>query len=269
MSFIINPYVFAQPISGLWDPSQLTGLVTWYDPSDAGTLTLNGSNVEQMDDKSGNGNHASNLTTSQQPDILGTINSLIALKFDGGDKLVSPEVATALNGQIAVSIFLVMNGPSVANQGLIGLNSTIGHGFFIIDQSAFFSNEVNMIRSSVPFAGNPYTYGSSNSFVPQQDITIGLCADLTNQVRFFVDGTDQTSFQGDLGTGPMSLTDFSIGFGGQGFYKNNGLVGEIVITNTYLSLSDRQKLEGYLAWKWGTVINLDPSNPYKNSPPTV
>jgi hypothetical protein len=30
---------------------------------------------------------------------------------------------------------------------------------------------------------------------------------------------------------------------------------------------NRQKLEGYLAWKWGMVPNLPVDHPYKTSPP--
>jgi hypothetical protein len=33
-------------------------------------------------------------------------------------------------------------------------------------------------------------------------------------------------------------------------------------------LTDLEKAEGYLAWKWGLEGNLPISHPYKNSPPT-
>ena len=34
-------------------------------------------------------------------------------------------------------------------------------------------------------------------------------------------------------------------------------------------LTELEKAEGYLAWKWGLVNNLPSSHPYKNSPPTA
>ena len=34
-------------------------------------------------------------------------------------------------------------------------------------------------------------------------------------------------------------------------------------------LTELEKAEGYLAWKWGLVGNLPSNHPYKNSPPTV
>jgi hypothetical protein len=40
-----------------------------------------------------------------------------------------------------------------------------------------------------------------------------------------------------------------------------------VIVCSALSLPDRQKVEGYLAWKWGTQGTLDAAHPYKDLPP--
>jgi hypothetical protein len=49
----------------------------------------------------------------------------------------------------------------------------------------------------------------------------------------------------------------------------NMLLSEIVMTPSALSESDRQKLEGYLAHKWGISANLPVGHPYKNSAPVV
>jgi hypothetical protein len=42
---------------------------------------------------------------------------------------------------------------------------------------------------------------------------------------------------------------------------------ELIIYNTALSTTDRQKLEGYLAHKWGLTNNLPSGHPYKYEPP--
>ena len=34
-------------------------------------------------------------------------------------------------------------------------------------------------------------------------------------------------------------------------------------------ISEIEKAEGYLAWKWGLVSNLPSGHPYKNSRPTI
>ena len=46
-----------------------------------------------------------------------------------------------------------------------------------------------------------------------------------------------------------------------------GDLGELLIFNTALSDSDIQKIEGYLAHKWGRTSALPNDHPYKNSAP--
>lgn len=48
-----------------------------------------------------------------------------------------------------------------------------------------------------------------------------------------------------------------------------GILGETVIVNRVLTTDERQKLEGYLAWKWGVQSYLPPSHPWVAGPPTV
>ena len=44
-------------------------------------------------------------------------------------------------------------------------------------------------------------------------------------------------------------------------------MGEVIYCNQEVSTEDRQKLEGYLAHKWGLVSNLPADHPYKTDPP--
>ena len=48
-----------------------------------------------------------------------------------------------------------------------------------------------------------------------------------------------------------------------------GTISEILMYNTVLSAANRQKIEGYLAWKWGFAGNLTASHPYKYDSPMV
>jgi hypothetical protein len=51
--------------------------------------------------------------------------------------------------------------------------------------------------------------------------------------------------------------------------KIDGAVGEVVVGNGALSDGDREKIEGYLAHKWGLTANLPAAHPYKSLAPTV
>lgn len=46
-----------------------------------------------------------------------------------------------------------------------------------------------------------------------------------------------------------------------------GAIQEVVILNRQLTTTERQKLEGYFAWKWGLVALLPSGHPYKNVAP--
>ena len=44
-------------------------------------------------------------------------------------------------------------------------------------------------------------------------------------------------------------------------------MAEFIITPSQLSTVDRQRVQGYLAWKWGLVSNLPAGHPYKTAAP--
>lgn len=58
--------------TGQFDPRRIAGLELWVDASDVSTITLNGSNVSEWRDKSGNGVHATQTTFVNQPAFSAT-----------------------------------------------------------------------------------------------------------------------------------------------------------------------------------------------------
>jgi hypothetical protein len=63
----------------------------------------------------------------------------------------------------------------------------------------------------------------------------------------------------------LGWNDAAIGRYYDRFYQ--GTVYEILIFNTDLTMDRRQKIEGYLANKWGLSTSLEDSHPYKVSAP--
>ena len=63
------------------------------------------------------------------------------------------------------------------------------------------------------------------------------------------------------------LDGLAINDGVYGGEKSDAQIGEIVLFSTAMSLSSIQKVEGYLAWKWGFESNLPSTHPYKNFKP--
>ena len=90
-----------------FDPKSIANLSVWYDASDATTITLNGSNVSQWNDKSGNGYHASQSTSANQPAyVTNDRNGRPVVSFDGvNDSLVTSSFS---NGWTTFTSFVVM-----------------------------------------------------------------------------------------------------------------------------------------------------------------
>jgi hypothetical protein len=82
----------------------------------------------------------------------------------------------------------------------------------------------------------------------------------------YVDGTAQNTKIGTMTTG----TGIRIGSAGTVLIQFwIGPIAEIIIINSAVTVSTRQTIEGYLAWKWGLQSNLPADHPYKNSQPTI
>jgi hypothetical protein len=64
----------------------------------------------------------------------------------------------------------------------------------------------------------------------------------------------------------MAYTNLRVGAHFQDGFIILGDMGEFVVFSGDDDTT-RQKLEGYLAWKWGTVATLDAGHPYKSAPP--
>lgn len=79
-------------------------------------------------------------------------------------------------------------------------------------------------------------------------------------------GTLSESASGDTGVITSTLR---IGQGYAGSLYSELDLGEILFFDTILSASDREKIEGYLAHKWGLTSVLSGGHPYKTDAPTT
>ena len=60
----------------------------------------------------------------------------------------------------------------------------------------------------------------------------------------------------------------NIGAWANGFNLLSGTISELIVYNTALSTSQRQTIEGYLAWKWNMTSSLPISHPYYSIAPS-
>jgi hypothetical protein len=232
-----------------WTPTALgSALALWLDAGDASTITLNGSTVSQWNDKSGNGRNASQATAANQPTYTPSgLNGKPVLTFDGSDDFLSFQGVH--DAQWSIATVGRANG---ANQGFVqfgGLNS------------------LGSLFTEGTYRARPTTGGVSDASAP--------CTPGENVILSATYGVSTTDVwkNGVIGTpaslGGVASNALSTIGSLQNLFFLNGFISEMVVTNGVLSTTDRQRLEGYLAHKWGLEANLPAGHPFKSLPPTV
>jgi hypothetical protein len=239
-----------------WTPAQITTAL-WLDAADASTIVLNGSTVSQWNDKSGNGRHVVQATAANQPpyDAAG-INGKGALNITTAPRwLLYSDTSTGAEATIAT-----IGSPVdlTSNSRMAGLVTT--------------TTSTDARKSFAPASDGSFRYdGANNPGVP-----LPAGTQIRVSTRTATDAIDWRNgsfgFQATPPTDPI-MRNFVAGnaivLDSLALGTFTGLIGEVVVTYTAISTTDRQKLEGYLAWKWGLQANLPVGHPYKDAPPTV
>lgn len=281
---MVNQMLFA---TSLWTPSQLTSEV-WFDAADPTTITLNVSNVSQWNDKSGNNRNATQGTSSFQPLFVNNVsNGLPALQTDGGDTLAIQNRSNLFQnvGDATIAIVIkYVTGTYPINSISAFVSTGTNSSQSRLALSASPSSDVSRLgilarRNDADSAGILNTSTARSSILNSVSIQIGNVNYQSAQANNFTNGTQDLINSPILTAGltqnsiPLNASLFSIaGIGSTPPPPTNPLPSgcqlfEVLMFNSSLSTTDRQKLEGYLAWKWGTVANLPVGHPFKNSPP--
>jgi len=242
-----------------WTPAQITTSL-WLDAADASTITESGGAVSQWDDKSGANRNVTQASGANQP-MTGTtsLNGLNALDFDGTDDFLSLAYDADISS-INKNIFIV----AVPDGGAGGFRSPMTnrqesplYGYYC------YANATNKYEISI---GN----GSWTSHYSTVDATLGTGVIMASQIATgsFVSWINGSQIGSSSSTMVPAVADLKIGRGNSAFAWN-GRIAEVLISDGVLSNEDRQKLEGYLAHKWGLTDSLPVGHPYKTNPPKV
>jgi hypothetical protein len=283
-AFVINPY------SVLFTPNRLANLALWLDAGDSGTVILNGSDVSEWRDKSGNDRHASQTTAARQPEYISSAqNGLGALRFDAASEHFMTAGTTSTwnflhNGSNAAVFILARcrstgNNPDAIHTYLsTGGAGSSNIGFFICYDDLASASRNNALDARVArgvggtFASlditndklTPGTYHLISSYIDADNGTAG------NRTVQRVDG--DASFSSNTLTNAPSASDStsSLHIGrdvASSTLDFTGDICEVCIFNNHPATADRERIEGYLAHKWGVAANLPAGHPYKTSQP--
>jgi hypothetical protein len=259
-----HPYRWDATLFGgpkLWRPDELgSSLALWLDAEDTASITLNGGNVSQWSDKSGNGRHATQATAALQPAYNASeINSKPAIVTDN-DALYVARWAAVSQPFTRVMLF---NPVAIVSAGHLinsaNINIPTGNAGNVAD---WFNTAASMAQfSGVVANAVPVAINTTYIRLSQYDTTNSIV--YTNGTQTGPANAGAAAIQG------MTIGGYSQTGTGAPLGSTSARHGEILLIEGVLSTDDRQKLEGYLAHKWGLTANLPVAHPFKSTPPTA
>ena len=232
-----------------WSPKEISAEL-WLDSSDQSSLVMDGTSVEEWKDKSGNNNHAIQTNSLSQPTIGTTnLNGLSVLDFSSSHLKVNNFSATQ-----PYSFFIVAKTNNT--------DYSIGSIEYLIDGATILNRNIVQIDRFGKVQMYAGTWSESNLATPTAFCIISASFNTTTST-ISLNGTRETH---NVGTRNLSsgLTIGSKYNGTQALL--DGSIAEIVAIDNDTSIATTEKMEGYLAHKWGTASSLTESHPYKYYP---
>jgi hypothetical protein len=241
----------------LFNPLLIANCLLWLDGADGSTVTLSGASVTQWNDKSGNGRNTNSVGTVAPTYVTGR-----GVSFSGGANsgMAGPMSITGTTLTVFVAFTFNATQSSGSSFNRIAAFSQPG----VIDFTGV-SRCAAIIQNDTAFSlrnqrnnalGNPTgTFTAGSIF---QGCTV---YDGTNVITYLngVGGTASAS-SGTFGITQYLLTNATSTY--SAFLGTVGVMSEMITYSTALTTVQRQRVEGYLAWKWGLQTTLPNNHPY-------
>lgn len=238
------------PIYGDWGDMgggfnilNLEGLLALYDPSDESTITSVGGSVSQIDDKSGNNNHATQSTGANQPTTgTRTINSLNGLDFNGSHL------------ELPSGLLSLPTGPStiyfVHQFDTVGGNQRLMQAENASNQVRYEFRKQSTTNRFLAGQGTTALVLDANDAITTTPRVLGLERDDSSNQLAFYDGAGTTVTGTSIGN--QAAATFEIGRNtASNNQKFNGIMGEVIICNADHDAATKNQVGAYLVNKWG------------------
>lgn len=237
-----NAFFFAS--TQLWTPANITTSL-WLDAADTSTIIESGGVVTQWSDKSGNNRHLTEPLGTKNPTYVpNKLNGYGCVDFYTAKQLRG----SAGNTTLLKFVITVTRNRTATFQGFhshLGLSSPrIG----AIREAGNTGFHYNPYPSAVWEDGSPKV-ATQGGFL---NITLPRIIAFNARIATLLAGI------------PI-MGNYDGGAGGGGAAEEYESIG----LSYFPATDERQKLEGYLAHKWGLTANLPIDHPYKSSPPTI
>ena len=241
-----------------WTPSSITTRL-WLDMDDQTTFTSSSGNVTQIADKSGN-NYTFNADSGSTLTAVNTAqNNKNILRFDNNSDATSYTNIAFSSTAVHKWYFVVKVTASDNHDALVTFtksNPTLQMIMFNMSGAGVFSGDWYM---------NPGTSMTGNSTnLLNQWVMLSAEFDIPNgQASLALNATEYNTNVAQSGLSTMGAMSVRLND-----YQNNADSdwGEVIFTED-VSQANSDKIEGYLAHKWGLTSDLPSSHPYKTTAP--
>lgn len=278
----------------LWGPQFMTTDL-WFDAMDVATVTLISGRVSQWNDKSGNARNVSQTSTFAQPTWNNAgLNGKPSIRFDNNfystsARFLGATPAQSVVGVSNISMFMVNRYAAYPGASVPGDQVAAGLGLFSSNgnQRGFFVGKEYWQAASYPYNCHDYMVGNDD-LNTGRSVRGTLSADVggthhifeaiqssSTAVKLFRDGQFDANIDSENALVPSSAVGSNrIGIGGMSLSTSPSRKADIEMSELLMIFSaisdiDRQKIEGYLAWKWAMTDNLPGNHPFKNRPPLI
>lgn len=230
-------------------PEQAVGVLAWFDASDGSTVTESGGIVERWADRSGNLNDATQTTPGNRPTRVAAVqNGRAVVRFasGGGQWLNLPTLTPG-------AILVAGRKQSAGNYNTVVGSSSASDSFLAFGTSGGLGNAIAQNGSGAALSPS----GSEAAWQVLGGVDDG------SAITAYRNGAAGTP----AATGGATWTVNGIAVSPTAGFRLAGDLGEIVLFDRVPSASDRQLMEGYLAWKWGSQASLAGGHPFASVSP--
>ena len=250
----------------------MSSLDAWYD-ADAITGLSNNDPVSTWSDSSPSGYNASSGGSNRPTFVANALNGLPVVRFNGSNHLSlgSTDLFRNVGGG---TVYAVLRDLATTTRGTL-LHIDTNNGFFTraTIESGGSGGSSKYEVGGRRLDSDTYARALGSTVTGAWTMVGGLWNYAAASLALYLNGSidaQNTSFQTSGLTSNTSSSALGTNLGASSTSNNNGFNGdfaECVVVNVALGTTDREKLEGYLAHKWGLTANLPSSHPYKSSAP--
>ena len=260
-------------MANLWNPLYLPygSLTNWYDSTDTTTLTLSTNDtVANWRDKSYKANNLSETDFADLPTYGTTnLNGLSTVDFDASTAINLDNQIIDIDANNIYTIYVGRNNNYISSSTMFNFTGNGSDSIVLRATSDLRTQFLMKDATTIADIKMDVVDVIENTFVYTTNIQSGSATLETNY-----NGDPSKNGKSAIVALPRDLPTLNkLTLGAQnGNPEGNGLngqIGEFVVASNDITTEDKQKLEGYTAWKWGLQENLPVGHPYKSAAPTV